>query len=46
MFGFDMMAHGIQESQLLEDVPMSDKELEVYEINWKKLQNSHFLESQ
>jgi hypothetical protein len=46
MFGFDMIVHGVRGSQLPEDVPMSDEELEVYGVDWEGLQDIRLLQSQ
>ena len=45
MFGFDMLIHGVHGDQLL-DEDLTKEELEVYGVDWERLQDEQLLHSQ
>jgi hypothetical protein len=46
MFGFDMLVHGVRGDHVYsEEDGLTDKELEVYGVDWEALQNERILQS-
>jgi hypothetical protein len=47
LFGFDMIVHGVRGGQLpLDDIAMTQEELEVYGVDWEGLHDERLLQAQ